>query len=95
MQLLGFRVQCLGCIRMSYTRFMEKQVHGWDRIKNVHFYSSLGLSTHKNVKCYPAMTKERGFVRFWGALSSVAGCCGFEAQAGPGFPNSSKVGFRV
>ena len=26
-------------------------VHGWDRIKNVHCYSFLGLSTHKNVKC--------------------------------------------
>ena len=32
--------------------------HGWDRINNVHFYSLLGLSTHYNVKCYPAMTKE-------------------------------------
>ena len=34
-------------------------VHGWDRIiKNVHFYSLLGLSTHKNIKCYP--TREGG-----------------------------------
>ena len=32
-------------------------VHGWDRIKNLNVYSSLGLSTHKNVKCYPTMTK--------------------------------------
>ena len=32
-------------------------VHGWDRNKNVHVYSFLGLSTHKNVKCYPTMTK--------------------------------------
>ena len=24
----------------------------------VHFYSLLGLSTHRNVKSYPAMTKE-------------------------------------
>ena len=34
-------------------------VHGWDRIKNLHFYSLLALSTHKNVKCYPTMTKFR------------------------------------
>ena len=32
-------------------------VHGWDRIKNVHSYSFLSLSTHKNDKCYPTMTK--------------------------------------
>ena len=32
-------------------------VHGWDRIKNLNFYSLLALSTHKNVKCYPSMTK--------------------------------------
>ena len=32
-------------------------VHGWDRIKHIHFYSLLALSTPKNVKCYPAMTK--------------------------------------
>ena len=32
-------------------------VHGWDRIKHVHFYSLLGLSTHKNAKCYPTMVK--------------------------------------
>ena len=32
-------------------------VHGWHRIKHVHFYYVLGLSTHKNVKCYPTMTK--------------------------------------
>ena len=24
---------------------------------NVHFYSLLGLSTHKTVKCYPTVTK--------------------------------------
>ena len=34
-------------------------VHGWDRIKNVHCYSFLGLSTHKNVKCYPTMTQNQ------------------------------------
>ena len=32
-------------------------VHGWDRIKNVNAYSLLALSTHKNVKYYPTMTK--------------------------------------
>ena len=32
-------------------------VHGRDRIKHVHVYSLLGLSTHKHVKCYPTMTK--------------------------------------
>ena len=37
---------------------------GPDRIKNLHFYSLLGLSTRKNVKCYPTMTKLRG----WGFL---------------------------
>ena len=30
-------------------------VHGWDRIKHVHVYSLLGLST---VKRYPTMTKQ-------------------------------------
>ena len=33
-------------------------VHGWDGIKNVHFYSLLGFSTHENVKCYATMTKK-------------------------------------
>ena len=37
-------------------------VHGWDRIKHVHVYSLLALSTHKNVKRYPTMTKGRGSV---------------------------------
>ena len=32
-------------------------VHGWGRIKNLNAYSLLALSTHKNVKCYPTMTK--------------------------------------
>ena len=32
-------------------------VHGWDRIENLFLYSLLALSTHKNVKCYPTMTK--------------------------------------
>ena len=32
-------------------------VHGWDSIKNLNFYSLLALSTHKNVKCYPTVTK--------------------------------------
>ena len=32
-------------------------VHGWDRIKNSIFFSLLALSNHKNVKCYPTMTK--------------------------------------
>ena len=35
-------------------------VHGWDRINNLSFYSLLALSTHKNVKCYPTMTKSLG-----------------------------------
>ena len=35
-------------------------VHGWDRIRNFNNrYSLLALSTHKNVKCYPTMTKNR------------------------------------
>ena len=34
--------------------------HGWERIKNVYFYSLLALSTHKNVKCYPTMTQALG-----------------------------------
>ena len=34
-------------------------VHGWDRIRNLNFYSLLALSTHKNVKCHPTMTKDR------------------------------------
>ena len=32
-------------------------VHGWDRNKNLNAYSILALSTHKNVKYYPTMTK--------------------------------------
>ena len=32
-------------------------VHDWDRIKHVHLYSLSGLSAHKNVKCYPTVTK--------------------------------------
>ena len=35
-------------------------VHVRDRIKNVHFYSLLGLSAHKNVKGYPTVTKYYG-----------------------------------
>ena len=45
-------------LRSSF-RFL---VHGWDWIKNVHF-SLLGLSSHKNVKCYPTMTKVYGLGR--------------------------------
>ena len=33
-------------------------VHGWDSMKKEQFYSLLGLSTHKNVKCSPTMTKQ-------------------------------------
>ena len=40
-------------------------VHGWDRITNLYFYSLLALSTHKNVKCYPTMTKTIA-CRAWG-----------------------------
>ena len=40
--------------RSSASRLL---VHGWDRINNLHFYSLLGLSSHKNGKCYPTMTK--------------------------------------
>ena len=32
-------------------------VHGWDRIKNVHFYSLLGLSIHKNCEMLPNYDK--------------------------------------
>ena len=32
-------------------------VHCWDNIKMLNLYSLLGLSTLKNVKCYPTMTK--------------------------------------
>ena len=32
-------------------------VHGWDRIRTVHVYSLLGLSTHKNVKMLPNYDK--------------------------------------
>ena len=37
--------------------FPSGLVHGWDRIKNLSLYSLLALSTHKNVKYYPTMTK--------------------------------------
>ena len=33
--------------------------HGWDRIKHLNCYSLLALSTHKNVKSYPTMTKAK------------------------------------
>ena len=49
----GFRAWSLGGSSTSLL------VHGWDRIKNVHVYSLLGLSTHKNLKCYPTITKLR------------------------------------
>ena len=32
-------------------------VHGWDRITDLYCYALLALSAHKNVKCYPTMTK--------------------------------------
>ena len=31
--------------------------HGWDRINNVQLFFFMGLSTRKNAKCYPTMTK--------------------------------------
>ena len=34
-----------------------KLVHGWENIKNLNFYSSLGLSTLKTAKWYPTMSK--------------------------------------
>ena len=39
----------------------RRLVHSWDRIKHVHFYSLLGLSTHESVKWYPAMAKTETF----------------------------------
>ena len=33
-------------------------VHGWGSIRNLNLYPLLGLSTLKNVKCYPTMTKK-------------------------------------
>ena len=46
-------MQALGhCMPIS-----RKLVHGWDKIKFFIFYSLLALSTHKNAKCYPTMTK--------------------------------------
>ena len=41
-------------------------VHGWDRIKNVHVYSILGLATHKNVNCCPTMVKHMGSCQNYG-----------------------------
>ena len=35
----------------------NEPTHGWDSIKDCHLYSFLFLSIHKNVKCYPTMTK--------------------------------------
>ena len=32
-------------------------VHGWQRIKNVHVYSLLGLSTHEKCKMLPNCDK--------------------------------------
>ena len=40
-------------------------VHGWDRIKNLDFYSLLALSTLKNVKCYPTMTTKLRQLPIW------------------------------
>ena len=39
-------------------------VHGWDSIENFEFYSLLGLSALKNLKCYPTVTK--GWGGGWG-----------------------------
>ena len=36
-------------------------VHGWDTINKLNSHSLLGLSTLKNVKCYPTLTKVVGF----------------------------------
>ena len=47
------------CRSLGLEALGERLVHGWDRLKNVRFNSLLGLSTHENVKCYPAMVKER------------------------------------
>ena len=60
----GFRVQGYFQVggkskRALCLRTAGVLVHGWDRIKNVHFYSLLRLSTHTNVKCYLTMTKCR------------------------------------
>ena len=53
--------------------------HGWERIKNVYFYSLLALSTHKNVKCYPTMTQALGRApgSSWRKLAVGGGRCAF------------------
>ena len=49
--------------------------HGLDSSENVHVYSLLGFSTHKNVTCYPTRTK------FWvrGFSSGIRGLLWFRA----------------
>ena len=49
-------------------------VHGWENMKNLNLYSSLGLSTLKNVTWYPTMTKfkvEHGMLHPMWAVDSV------------------------
>ena len=85
-------------LRKTHTNYAEpsstsKLAHGWNRIKNLHFYSSLALSTNKNVKCYPTMTKKRLRTQLWrhsGAL--VEGLRGVLQQE-PG--SETGLGIRV
>ena len=61
-------------------------VHGWGRIKNLNAYSLLALSTHKNVKCYPTMTKAPS--------AMLSGSCGVRALAQDG-QKAEREGFRL
>ena len=43
--------------RLPVVMTSQPLIHGGDTIKNLKCSSLLALSTHKNVKCYPTMTK--------------------------------------
>ena len=59
-------------------------VHGWDSIKILKLYSLLGLSTLKNVKCYPTTTKALEASRAGTGAAGAAGAAGGQGGHGHG-----------
>ena len=71
----GVLQECIRSRQGGPCQTASRLVHGWDRIKNPNLYSLLALSTHKNVKCYPTITKKRE------AIATL--CDGSTSQLGP------------
>ena len=64
-------------------------------MKNVHFYSLLGLNTHKHVKCYPTMTKLTGNLNTQFLRLTDPSIHGGRRTRQPGFDSSKLQGFRA